>query len=35
VHIPLAGEIVTSIGEEGIRVRLPEGLLDLNREDGA
>jgi 16S rRNA processing protein RimM len=34
VHIPLAGEIVTSIGEEGIRVRLPEGLLDLNREDG-
>ncbi|HEX5042822.1 MAG TPA: ribosome maturation factor RimM [Candidatus Polarisedimenticolaceae bacterium] len=35
VHIPLAGEIVTSIGEEEIRVRLPEGLLDLNREDGA
>jgi 16S rRNA processing protein RimM len=34
VHIPLAGAIVTSIGEEGIRVRLPEGLLDLNREDG-
>ena len=35
VHIPLAGEIVTSIGEAGIRVRLPDGLLDLNREDGA
>jgi len=35
VHIPLAGTIVTSIDEEGIRVRLPEGLLDLNREDGA
>ena len=35
VHIPLVGEIVTSIDEGGIRVRLPEGLLDLNREDGA
>ena len=35
VHIPLVGEIVTSIEEGGIRVRLPEGLLDLNREDGA
>jgi 16S rRNA processing protein RimM len=34
MHIPLAGTIVTSIGEEGIRVRLPEGLLDLNREGG-
>jgi 16S rRNA processing protein RimM len=34
VHIPLAGEIVTSIDEHGVRVRLPEGLLDLNRESG-
>lgn len=34
VQIPLAGEIVTSIDEEGVRVRLPEGLLDLNRGGG-
>lgn len=35
VHIPLAGTIVTSIDDRGIRVRLPEGLRELNREDGA